>query len=144
MATERPLNDRMRRFGELVAGGMAAGRAYEEAGYVASGVVADAAASRLLTNVKVDAFVKELRLKSAETCEMTRIDLVQMLVDVIKSKPSDASLDNPLCELSMGAHGPYATFPPKPRYVERLCKMLGWDEPDKLEAKILVEVIKKW
>lgn len=134
----------MRRFGELVAGGMAAGRAYEAAGYTARGVVADVNASKLLATPKVAAFVNELRLKSAETCEMTRVELVKMLVDVIKSKPSDASLDNPLCELSMGAHGPYATFPPKPRYVERLCKMLGWDEPDKLEAKILVEVIKKW
>ena len=42
------LNDRQRRFVELVVLGRAAGRDYEEAGYDARGEVADQAASRLL------------------------------------------------------------------------------------------------
>lgn len=143
-AKDRGLNDRMRRFSELVASGITAGRAYEQAGYDAKGVVADAAASRLLSNVNVSAFLKELRLNASDQAKMTRDELIDTLVSTIKSKPSEAHMDNPLCEVRMGAKAPYAAFPCKSKYVDRLCKMLGWDAPDKIEAKILVEVIKKW
>tara|TARA_B110000305_G_scaffold78432_1_gene88228 strand:+ start:243 stop:443 length:201 start_codon:yes stop_codon:yes gene_type:complete len=45
------LNDRQIKFVELVFQGHPAGRAYEKAGYKAKGKIADANASRLLTNV---------------------------------------------------------------------------------------------
>jgi len=59
--------------------------------------------------------------------------MVEFLVKTMRSKPMDASLDNPLCEIKMSKVGPFAAFMEKGKAVERLCKLFGWDAPDKVE-----------
>lgn len=64
------LNARQRRFVEGVASGMAAGRAYEAAGYRATGDTADQAASRLLSrNVKVATALAEVQSATPEIAD---------------------------------------------------------------------------
>lgn len=63
------MNDRQRRFAQLVFKGRPAGRAYEEAGYKSKGEVADTCAAKLLRTAKVASYLKELREK-AETKEV--------------------------------------------------------------------------
>lgn len=65
-------NARHERFAQELAKGRPAGRAYEAAGYDASGPTADQAASRLLsTNIKVRERVTELQNKAAGKAEIT-------------------------------------------------------------------------
>jgi len=62
--------------------------------------------------------------------EITRAELLQILVDTLRAPPNAAHLDNPLCELRMGKDGPYAVFMDKAKVHERICKMLGADEKE--------------
>lgn len=139
-ANMRPLNDRQRRFVELLVSGMAAGRAYEAAGYDAKGRQADAAASRLLTNASIKAEVKSMRGEAKRSAKISRDEAIEMLTDILMSKPNQASMKNPLCELKMSKAGPYAAFPDKSRAMERLAKMLGWDEPEKHKLEVEVTI----
>lgn len=63
----------------------------------------------------------------AEQGGLTKEEVVGMLVEIVRSTPDEATMDNPLCELKMSAKGPYAVFPDKFRAMERLSKMLGWE-----------------
>jgi hypothetical protein len=127
------LNDKQRRFCELVVSGTPAGRAYEQAGYTAKGDDADCCAAKLQGNAKVVAYIEELREKAKAAAAMTLDDAVGFCISVLKSKPSDASMDNPLCEIKMSKAGPYAAFPDKARMLERLSQYMGWDKPKKVE-----------
>lgn len=140
MSEEKPLNDRQRRFAEFVVSGDPATAAYEKAGYK-GGKSAEANSARLMENDKVGAYIAELRAAASEAAGMTRDEVVKMLAGIIRSKPEDARMDNPLCELKMSKAGPFAGFPDKARSLERLCKMLGWDAPDKLQHMGEVRII---
>lgn len=74
-------NARWEMFAQHVAFGMAAGRAYEAAGFEARGNAADAAASRLLRNGKVKARIEELQAESATTLSITKERITQMLFE---------------------------------------------------------------
>jgi hypothetical protein len=63
------LNPRQRRFVELVATGMAAGRAYEQAGYSARGDKADQSASRLSRNAKVCEALAEVQASTTKIAD---------------------------------------------------------------------------
>ncbi len=140
MQEERPINDRQRRFCELVVAGRPAGRAYEEAGYAVRGDVADAAAARMLGNDRVQDHLVKLREEAEKVAGMTKDDAIRKLVEIWNSPPSAASMDNPLCELKMSKAGPFATFPDKSRCLDRLAKMLGWDEPEKVHFEFEVVI----
>jgi len=80
-------NQRHEKFAQLVAKGLAASRAYAEAGYdVKPGNSAEAAASRLLSNVKVSERMQEL-------CQKSESALIQ-LIAVDKQWVMDKLIEN--------------------------------------------------
>ena len=90
----------------------------------------------MMANDSVRSRVAELQAKTAAKAEMTRDEAVAMCIEILKSPPSAASMENPLCELKMSKAGPFATFPDKRGVLERLCKLLGWDEPEKHDVTL--------
>jgi phage terminase small subunit len=89
--TVRGLTDKQRRFADLVLGGMAASRAYREAGYKAgTDRVGEAEASKLLRNPRVAAYLAERRAKAAERAEVTVADALAGLRKVAEDPASPA------------------------------------------------------
>ena len=77
---------------------------------------------------------------------MSRDEYRRFLVGVICSKPKDATLDNPLCELSFTRDGRQVSFPNKLAAGAQLSKLCGWNEPEKLEhgaTDTLTEFLKR-
>lgn len=66
-------------FAQALAKGDNATNAYKNAGYTAKGNAAESAASRLLSDVKVQARVTELQERAAIKAEKTAADIVAML-----------------------------------------------------------------
>lgn len=125
-------NSRHEAFAQALAQGQTADAAYEAAGYKAD----RGHASRLASNGNVVARVRELQEATAATASMSREQAVKMCVEILQAPPSSAHLDNPLCELKMGKDGPYAVYPDKKGILDRLSKMLGWDEPEKHDVTL--------
>lgn len=122
------MNPKQQKFAELVASGLPASRAYEQAGYIATGHAAESSASKLLKSPEVEEYLAGLQDDAAKESKLTRDAAAGMLVDILRSKPSEANMDNPLCELRMSKMGPYAAFPSKAACMERLARLLGWDK----------------
>jgi hypothetical protein len=75
-----------------------------------------------------------------------KADAIRDLIAIIHARSSDAADDNPLCELRMGKNGPYHRFPPKLQAMSRLMKLMGWDQPEKVEVGLkdnFVELLHK-
>ncbi len=73
-------NARHERFAQEIVKGVSGRDAYKNAGYtVKSPLVADAAASRLLTDVKVKARIAELQERSAKRAEVTAESIIEEL-----------------------------------------------------------------
>jgi phage terminase small subunit len=88
-------NTRHERFAQEVAAGKSASEAYQNAGYDAKGNSAEAAASRLLRNVKVADRVSELQERVAEGIVLTRQWVVERLIEnANKAMQSVAVLDS--------------------------------------------------
>ena len=90
-------------------------------------------ACRWLRKVSIKARIAELKRLAAEKCDMTREQTVRALSGIIQAKPSEASLENPLCEMVATKVGPAAVFPSKLGAIAQLVKMCGWNEPEKHE-----------
>jgi hypothetical protein len=133
---ETPITDRMRRVCELVVSGMPAGRAYERAGYTARGDVADQAASRLLGTVKVARYLEKLRAEAAIKAGMERDDLVQYLVDVLKTPVGKIDANHFLCqEWSMDEEGGIKVkMPAKLVAAGQLAAIMGWNKPQEVKV----------
>jgi hypothetical protein len=133
---ETPITDRMRRVCELVVAGMPAGRAYERAGYSARGDVADQAASRLLGTVKVASYLEQLRKEAARKAGMERDDLVQYLVDVLKTPVGKIDANHVLAqEWSMDeAGGIKVKMPAKLAAAAQLAAIMGWNKPQEVKV----------
>jgi hypothetical protein len=129
------LNPRQRKFVELFTSGMTGGRAYEAAGYVARGAEANKNASDLVRTAKVAAAIAEARGKLMVESGFTKERLIEIAVKILTSPPSEASMDNPLCELVLTRTGPTAVFPDKIACMDRLGKMLGFFTAEKQEPQ---------
>ena len=64
-----------------------------------------------MVNDSIRKRVAELKEAQSKKCEMTRDELRQFLVDVIRAKPEEASFQNSLCEITMSKAGPAVVFP---------------------------------
>jgi hypothetical protein len=109
------LNPRQRKFAELAATGIPAGRAYEQAGYNAkSALVADSAAARLSANVKVAAYVREIRAAAAEQGKddaiLTIREKREYLARVVRTPIGDVTTDSDLCQEHARTDGPESSF----------------------------------
>lgn len=157
------LNDRQRKFCENLALGMTQYEAYKRAGYdIKSEKAADAAASRLLTNVKVSTYLDELRREIRARTIWDRERLIKYLCDVLEIDVKDViNQDTGALELDkagkmvtqfkvqerVNATGDVygvdkdAKFFSKEKAAEMLTKMMGWNEPEKVEASHTVRVV---
>lgn len=77
--------------------------------------------------------IAELKANLEAKGLITREELLAFYVDVLKASPSEASKESPLCELKMSKAGEYYAFPCKMKAADSIKKMLGWDEPEKIE-----------
>lgn len=135
--SERPLNDRMRKVCELVVQGIPAGRAYEQAGYMARGDTADQAASRLLGTVKVAAYLDVLRKAASERAEFGRDDLVSFLVEVIKTPVSKVGQDHRLAQkVKVDDDGMTIEMPGKLGAAKQLADIMGWNKPQEVKVDL--------
>jgi phage terminase small subunit len=83
------MNDRQRRFADLVFQGRAAGRAYEQAGYAARENSADTAGARLLRNVQVTDYLDDLRSKTESSTILNGTEIRETLTRCIKAAEKD-------------------------------------------------------
>ncbi|MCX6878706.1 MAG: hypothetical protein NTW21_33570 [Verrucomicrobia bacterium] len=132
------MNIRQDRFAELVAGGMAGGPAYVEAGFKVSPTVAKANACRLLTNANVAARIKELRSKAAGKSEFKRADMVRFLVSVLQTPVGEIDANSPLAqEVTIDTIGE-ATIRKRVKMMGKiecarlLVDIMGWKAPDQM------------
>lgn len=132
------LTQQQRTFCELYASNMPAGRAYEQAGYKARGNAAEAAASRLLTNVKVKTYVEEIQAQSSEDCRWSRKQAMDYLCDVLETPIGKINPNHVMAQSHQEAterSGEKITMPGKIEAFRELAKMCDWYTPVKVEVK---------
>lgn len=129
-------NTRHEAFAQALASGSTMDEAYAKAGFAPN----RQNAHRLTTNDDVAARVKELQEQTAKKASMTRADLVDWCERVLRAKPSDASADSDICETVMTKMGPFTKLCDKGGAFDRLVKLCGWNEPDKIEHSGTVKI----
>ena len=138
-------NPRHELFAQQIASGTcSAAEAYRRAGGRTKN--ADVIASRWLRKVSIKERIAELKGRTAEKCEMTREQTVRALSGIIQARPSEASLENSLCETVMTKVGPAAVFPSKLGAIAQITKMCGWNEPERHEhgaSNELTEILRR-
>ena len=90
------MNDRQRKFAELVVQGRPASRAYQEAGYEARGNSAEALASKLLRHDKVSEYIEELRGEVRAASKFTRESKLEGIFEIYQN----TKLDDPRVALA--------------------------------------------
>ena len=163
-ATE--LNDRQRRFADRILAGDTATAAYFKAfPRCKSKSTAEQEGCKLLKNPKVAAFIQELREWDEDVMQSERIitkqELLEFLTKTIRTAAGAIDRDDPLCQSYKDTVGQYSStheikLPDKLRAAERICKIMGWDSPDKVEdvtqhkpateeeLAVARETLKKW
>jgi hypothetical protein len=91
-------NARHEKFAQELAKGTAQSEAYKRAGYSAEGNVAEAAASRLLRDVKISARVAELKERAAERAVVTVEGITQRLLKI--AEKGEGAADAPLLSVA--------------------------------------------
>jgi len=135
---ERPINDRMRRFCELVVQGQPAGRAYEQAGYTARGDDADCCAVKLQGKAKVAEYLATLRANASKAAEFSRDDLVGFLVQVIKTPVGEVTAQSALCQkVRVDESGGFLVeMPGKMLAAKQLAEIMGWNKPAEVKVDL--------
>jgi hypothetical protein len=127
----KPLsNPRHEAFAQARFSGLGVMEAYRTAGYVGE---LPQLATKVSQHPEVKARIMELHNAAATVVRYEKLDVIKDLVSIIKARPSEASPEHPLCEVRTGRQGQYHRFPSKLRAMARLAKIMGWDEPLKVE-----------
>jgi len=130
-----PINDRQRRFCEFIMRGLAAGRAYEAAGYEAKGATADELASRMLRNAKVAKYLDGLRGEAVEVAGKDRDYMISRLWEMVETPVGKINANHPLCqEFRMDEGGMTVKMPSKLGAAKQLCAVLGWNKPQEVKV----------
>jgi hypothetical protein len=79
---------------------------------------------------------KEALAIQKKVVALTLKDSLDFLSSVLLARPSQASADNPLCEMKMSKQGPYYVFPPKLEALNLLSKLQGWTQELSLQIKL--------
>ena len=130
------MNERQERFAQLVASAVPFGRAYEQAGYSASGDIADKAGSRLAKKVEVEARIAELRAENAKLASLSRAEAIDFLCEVVKKPIGEVTTESRLAQeyQEPGEHsGGKIKMPGKIDAIRELAKICGWYAPEKQE-----------
>lgn len=109
-------------FCQHVVNGIPAGRAYEKAGYRATGNSADAAASRLLRKDKVILLIESMRIESKSEAVKTAQEVKEGISRLLDSAESQED---------------YTGFV---SLATRLAKMDGHDEPERMKMEFEVNI----
>jgi hypothetical protein len=104
------LSPRHRRFVELVASGMPAGRAYTAAGYAAEGASAEACASRLLGSARVSEALTAVQASTEDIAD--RAERQRFLTAVLRDGDQPTRDRLRACEILGRMAGDYATDRP--------------------------------
>lgn len=108
------MNDRQKKFADLIIMGRPASRAYREAGYSATGNGAEVNGHKLLKNPEIKAYIEAAKERAAEAAEIEREDIVRFYANVIRGR--DETRD-------------------KLTAARDLAKMMGWNEPEKINVQ---------
>ncbi len=125
-------NTRHEAFAQALASGSTMNEAYAKSGYKSD----RGHASRMAANGSITKRVEELIRETAQKASMTRADLVDWCERVLRAKPSEASADSDICQTVMTKAGPFTSLCDKGGAFDRLVKLCGWNEPEKLEMGI--------
>jgi hypothetical protein len=143
---EHGLNVRERKFADLYLTGMAAGRAYEAAGFTARGASADTQASLALRNPKVSRYIQDERRRAAEASRMERWELVGYLCRVLRTPVGRVDEDSDLAqevareEVADEVVRSRIKMVPKLEAAKQLAQILGYNEPEKMTVKYEVVI----
>lgn len=144
MKKKTPINDRQRRFAELIIAGKTAKDAYFCAfPRCKSPKTAETEGSKLQKNPKVAAFIKSLRSEVAEKVKSNLVaeksEALEFLTRVLRTPVGDISQASDLCqEFTMDQINDEmirtkTKMPDKLRAIERLARLLGWDSPEEIK-----------
>lgn len=139
------LTDRQRRFCDLLLAPMPAGRAYERAGYSAKGHAADSCAERLLKNLNISQHLEELRNELSRRAMFERADLVDFLVDVIRTPIGSVTAEGRLAQkVRIDETSTAIEMPNKLAAAKQLAEIMGWNKPAEIKVDLsdkLAEII---
>ena len=125
-------NPRHERFAQLRASGKTGSDSYRAiAGKDAR--YADVRADQLMKMSGVRERIEELKAEAADKCSLSREAYIKSLVEMYEAKPSEASMDNPRCDVVVVRGQKQAVFPPKLQVGQQLAKLVNWESSIKVE-----------
>ena len=69
--------------------------------------------------------IAELQAAAGERCSLSREAYIKSLMEMYEAKPSDASMDNPRCDVLITRGQKHAVFPQKLCVGGQLSKLVG-------------------
>lgn len=140
--TKSPLNDRQRRFAELIVSGETAKAAYFGSfPRCKAEKTAETEGCKLLKNPKVARFIKKLRAEVALAVKSSLVaekkEALEFLTTLLRTPIGDVDKKSILCqefttdEIGEAVLRTKVKMPDKLRAIERMARMLGWDEAEK-------------
>jgi hypothetical protein len=127
-------NPRHERFAQLRASGKTGSDSYREA-VSSTAQNPDVNAAKLASRPGVRERIEELKAETADKCSLSREAYIKLLVETLEAKPSEASMDNPRCDVLVTRGVKHAIFPLKLAVGAQLSKLVGWDAPTKVEIE---------
>ena len=94
---------------------------------------ADVRADQLMKMPGVRERIEELKTEAGEKCSLSREAYIKSLVEMYEAKPSEASMDNPRCDVVVVRGQKQAVFPPKLQVGQQLAKLVNWEGSIKVE-----------
>ena len=125
--------------------GMNGLRSFEQAGRLARILIvaiagkdaryADVRADQLMKMPGVRERIEELKMEASAKCSLSREAYAKSLVEMYEAKPSEASMDNPRCDVVVVRGQKQAVFPPKLQVGAQLAKLVNWEGSIKVELE---------
>ena len=79
--------------------------------------------------------IEELKAEASTKCSLSREAYIKSLVGMYEAKPSEASMDNPRCDVVVVRGQKQAVFPPKLQVGQQLAKLVNWEGSVKVELE---------
>ena len=76
-----------------------------------------------------------MKAESAAKCSLSRETYIKSLVEMYEAKPSEASMDNPQCDVVVARGQKQAVFPPQLQVGQHLAKLVNWEGSIKVELE---------
>ena len=139
--TSTLLNPRQKSFADLVIIGTPAGRAWEQAGYHARGNAAEVEAHKALKKPKIKAYIKAERARLEQAGQFERSNLVEYLVNVIRTPVGQLDGGSPLVQEFTIEEGEAGTrtkvkMANKLQAAKQLAEVMGWNKPTEVKVDL--------